>query len=40
MVRFFACEHDLSHDSPDEPLPDEVASGKEPFWIVGAMSGG
>jgi hypothetical protein len=40
MVRFFACEHDLSHDSPDEPLPDEVASGNEPFWIVGAMSGG
>ena len=40
MVRFFACEHDVSHDPPDDPLPDEVATGKEPFWIVGAMSGG
>lgn len=40
MVRFFACEHDLSHESPDTSLPDEVASGKEPYWIVGAMSGG
>jgi sulfur-carrier protein len=40
MVRFFACEQDLSHDPPDTPLPEEVASGKEPFWIVGAMSGG
>jgi hypothetical protein len=40
MVRFFACEQDLSHESPDAPLPDEVATGKEPFWIVGAMSGG
>ena len=40
MVRFFACEQDFSHDPIDDPLPDEVASGKEPFWIVGAMSGG
>lgn len=40
MVRFFACEQDLSHESPDAPLPEAVASGKEPFWIVGAMSGG
>lgn len=40
MVRFFACEQDLSHDPIDDPLPEEVASGKEPFWIVGAMSGG
>ncbi len=40
MVRYFACEQDISHDSPDTPLPDEIASGKEPFWIVGAMSGG
>ena len=40
MVRFFACEQDLSHESPDSPLPEDVASGKEPFWIVGAMSGG
>jgi molybdopterin converting factor small subunit len=40
FVRFFACERDLSHDSPDAPLPDEVASGAEPFLVVGAMSGG
>lgn len=40
MVRFFACEQDLSHDPIDTPLPDAVASGREPFWIVGAMSGG
>ena len=40
MVRFFACEQDLSHDPIDDPLPEEIASGKEPFWIVGAMSGG
>jgi sulfur-carrier protein len=40
LVRFFACEEDLSHESPDAPLPDEVKSGKEAFWIVGAMAGG
>ncbi len=40
MVRFFACEQDISHDPIDEPLPDDIASGKEPFWSVGAMSGG
>ena len=40
MVRYFACEQDLSHEPIDDPLPDAVASGKEPFWIVGAMSGG
>jgi len=40
MVRFFACERDLSHEEPDTPLPNEVSSGKEPYWIVGAMSGG
>ena len=40
FVRFFACERDLSHDSPDAPLPDEVARGAEPFLVVGAMSGG
>jgi len=40
MVRFFACEQDLSHEPVDAPLPEAVASGKEPFWIVGAMSGG
>ena len=40
FVRFFACERDLSHESPDAPLPDEVASGAEPFLIVGAIAGG
>jgi sulfur-carrier protein len=40
FVRFFACAQDLSHESPDDPLPDAVASGAEPFWIVGAIAGG
>jgi sulfur-carrier protein len=40
FVRFFACEEDLSHESPDSPLPDAVATGAEPFLIVGAMAGG
>jgi sulfur-carrier protein len=40
FVRFFACEQDLSHESPDVPLPDAVATGVEPFRIVGAMAGG
>ena len=40
FVRFFACEEDLSHESPDAPLPDAVASGAEPFMIVGAIAGG
>jgi molybdopterin converting factor small subunit len=40
FVRFFACEQDLSHESPDAPLPDVVASGAEPLLIVGAMAGG
>ncbi|HET7093758.1 MAG TPA: MoaD/ThiS family protein [Thermomicrobiales bacterium] len=40
LVRFFACEQDLSHEAPDAPLPEPVTSGKEPFWIVGAMAGG
>lgn len=40
FVRFFACEQDLSHDSPDAPLPDPVAIGAEPFLIVGAIAGG
>jgi molybdopterin synthase sulfur carrier subunit len=40
FVRFFACETDLSHNSPDAPLPDAVTSGKEPFLIVGAIAGG
>ena len=40
FIRFFACEQDLSHDSPDTPLPEPVATGKEPLLIVGAMAGG
>ena len=40
FVRFFACEQDLSHESPDTPLPDAVVTGSEPFLIVGAMAGG
>ncbi|SIM86961.1 MoaD/ThiS family protein [Micromonospora cremea] len=40
FVRFYACEQDLSNDSPDEPLPEEVIAGKEPFIILGAMAGG
>ena len=40
FVRFFACAEDVSHDSPDAPLPDAVAKGAEPFLVVGAMAGG
>ena len=40
MVRFFVAEQDLSHEPIDAPLPDTVASGEEPFWIIGAISGG
>jgi molybdopterin synthase sulfur carrier subunit len=40
FLRFFACEEDLSHESPDAPLPEAVASGKEPFLIIGAVAGG
>jgi molybdopterin converting factor small subunit len=40
FVRFYACQEDLSHESPDEPLPDAVVTGKEPFLIVGAIAGG
>jgi hypothetical protein len=40
FVRFFACEEDLSHESPDAALPAAVASGQEPFFVVGAMAGG
>ena len=40
FLRFFACEEDWSHQSPDAPLPEEVASGKEPLLIVGAIAGG
>ncbi|MCU1340896.1 MAG: hypothetical protein JWN92_319 [Candidatus Acidoferrum typicum] len=40
FLRFFACQEDLSHESPDAPLPVEVATGKEPFLIIGAIAGG
>jgi hypothetical protein len=40
FLRFFACEQDLSHDPPDAPLPDAVASGAEPFIVIGAIAGG
>jgi sulfur-carrier protein len=40
FLRFFACEEDLSHQSPDTPLPDAVANGSEPFLIIGAIAGG
>lgn len=39
-LRFFACEEDVSHELPDAPLPDAVATGVEPFLVVGAMAGG
>ena len=40
FIRFFACEQDLSHESPDSPLPAQVAEGSEPFLVVGAIAGG
>ncbi|HTS68511.1 MAG TPA: MoaD/ThiS family protein [Terriglobia bacterium] len=40
FIRFFACSEDLSHESPDAPLPDAVASGAEPFLVIGAIAGG
>jgi hypothetical protein len=40
FVRFFACEQDLSHEPPDTPLPAAIASGVEPFLIIGAIAGG
>lgn len=40
FVRFFACERALSHERPDAALPDEVAAGAEPFFVVGAIAGG
>ena len=40
FVRFFACEEDLSHESPDTPLAEAVASGAEPFLVIGAIAGG
>lgn len=40
FLRFFACQEDLTHESPDAPLPGDVVSGKEPFLIIGAIAGG
>jgi len=40
FLRFFACGEDITHQSPDEPLPKEIASGSEPFYIIGAIAGG
>jgi sulfur-carrier protein len=40
FLRFFACEQDLSHDPPDTPLPEAIASGKEPLIVLGAIAGG
>lgn len=40
FLRFFACQEDLTHESPDTPLPEAVASGEEPFLIIGAIAGG
>lgn len=40
FLRYFACEQDLSHESPDAPLPEAVAAGKEPFIVIGAIAGG
>jgi len=40
FVRFFACKQDLSHDPPETPLPDAIATGAEPFLVIGAMAGG
>jgi sulfur-carrier protein len=40
FIRFYACEEDLSYGSPDDPLPDEVAEGREPYLVIGAIAGG
>jgi hypothetical protein len=40
FIRFFASQRDLSHEAPDEPVPDAVASGAEPFFVIGAIAGG
>ncbi len=40
FLRFFACQTDLSHESPDAPLPEAVAAGDEPFYVIGAIAGG
>ena len=40
FLRFFACGEDITHNSPDEPLPQEIVSGREPFYVIGAIAGG
>jgi hypothetical protein len=40
FLRFFACGEDITHNSPDDPLPQEIASGREPFYVIGAIAGG
>lgn len=40
FLRFFACNEDVTHESPDAPLPEEIASGAEPFYVIGAIAGG
>jgi hypothetical protein len=40
FLRFFACDQDLSHESPDAPLPEPVAAGQEPYLVIGALAGG
>jgi sulfur-carrier protein len=40
FLRFFACGEDITHTSPDDPLPEEIASGAEPFYVIGAIAGG
>lgn len=40
LIRFFACEEDWSHESPDKLLPEAIAAGREPLWVVGAIAGG
>src|SRR5579872_6524573 len=40
MIRFYVCNEDISHDPPDTPLPEAIASGKEPFYVIGAIAGG
>ena len=40
FLRFFACGEDITHNSPDDPLPQEIASGAEPFYVIGAIAGG
>jgi sulfur-carrier protein len=40
FIRFFACQEDLTHESPEAPLPDDVVTGKEPFLVIGAIAGG